>query len=151
MKRLIIRPLTRRHGQAFLSLIDGLADFEKLRRPTRSARARLLRDGLGRKRRFDALIATAGGKPVGYAIIFETYSSFRANPTLFLEDLFVVPEYRKQRVGLRLFQKCLAEARRRRCARMEWIVLDWNKPAIRFYRRLKSRWMKDWLLYRLDL
>jgi GNAT superfamily N-acetyltransferase len=151
MKRLIIRPLTRRHGPAFLSLIDGLADYEKLRRPTRAARARLLRDGLGRKRRFDAFIATVGGKPVGYAIIFETYSSFRANPTLFLEDLFVVPEYRKQGVGLRLFQKYLAEARRRGCGRMEWIVLDWNKPAIRFYRRLKARWMKDWLLYRIDL
>ncbi len=151
MKRLIIRPLTRRHGSAFLSLVDGLADYEKLRRPTRSARARLLRDGLGRKRRFNALLATVGGKPVGYAIFFETYSSFRANPTLFLEDLFVLPEYRKLGIGLRLFQRCLAEARSRRCARMEWIVLDWNKPAIRFYRRLKSRWMKDWLLYRLDL
>jgi len=151
MNQIVIRPLTQAHGKSFLSLVDALADYERLKRPDRAARSRLLRDGTGRRRRFDAFLAFRNGSPVGYAIIFETYSSFRARPTLYLEDLFILPEYRKQRIGLKLFRTCLAEARRRRCGRMEWTVLDWNKPAIRFYRRLRSVWMRQWRLYRLEL
>jgi GNAT superfamily N-acetyltransferase len=157
MSRITIRPLTRRHGTEFLSLVDALADYEKLKRPTRAARTRLLRDALGgrgklrRKKRFDTFLAFKDGRAVGYAIVFETYSSFRARPTLFLEDLFVLPEYRKQRIGLKLFRRCVAEARGRGCGRMEWIVLDWNQPAIRFYKKLKSRRMREWLLFRIDV
>ena len=151
MNRIVIRPLTRKQGGAFLSLVDALADYERLKRPDRAARSRLLRDATGRKKRFDAFLAFTGGRPVGYAIIFETYSSFLARPTLFLEDLFVAKEYRSWRIGLALFRRCVAEARRRRCGRMEWSVLDWNAPAIRFYRKLKSVWMKEWRFYRLEL
>lgn len=148
---ILIRPATRRDGNDFLTLIDALADFEKLRRPSLQARRRLLNDAFGRKKRFDALLATVGGKSVGYAIIFETYSSFLARPTLYLEDIFVLPEFRHRRLGLRLFRHCLAEAKRRGCGRMEWVVLDWNKHAIRFYRRIGARAMKEWLLYRISL
>jgi GNAT superfamily N-acetyltransferase len=151
MSRVVIRPLDRKHGKDFLSLVDALADYERLKRPNRAARNRLLKDASGKKKRFDALLAFSQGKPVGYAIIFETYSSFRARPTLYLEDLFVLPEYRKKRIGLALFRKCLAEARKRRCGRMEWMVLSWNTPAIRFYEKLNAARMKEWLLYRIDL
>ena len=151
MNRTIIRRATRRDGKEFLSLINALADFEKLRRPTTAAQARLLRDAVGTKRRFDAYLACVNGKPVGYAIVFETYSSFLARPTLYLEDLFVLPEFRKQHIGLQLFRWCVKEARRRQCGRMEWVVLDWNTNAIRFYDRLHARRLKEWLPYRITL
>jgi GNAT superfamily N-acetyltransferase len=151
MSRIVIRRAVKRDGTSFLSLINALADFEKLKRPTQAARARLLRDAFSGKKRFDVFLATVHSKAVGYAIIFETYSSFRALPTLYLEDLFVLPEFRKQRIGLKLFRTCLAEARKRTCGRMEWMVLEWNVNAIRFYKKLKAKHMKEWLLYRIDL
>lgn len=151
MSRLTIRPARRSEGRTFLRLIDALADFEKLKRPGPAARRRLLRDAFGRKRRFDALLAFYDSTAVGYAIIFETYSSFLALPTLYLEDIFILPEYRSHGIGGRLFQRCLQEAKRRKCGRMEWVVLDWNKGAIRFYERIRARRMKEWLLYRIVL
>jgi len=144
-----IRRATRRDGRVLLALIDALADYEKLARPSRAARKRLLADAFGRKRRIDAYLAFIGPKPVGYAIIFETYSSFLALPTLYLEDLFVLPEFRKQRVGLALFLACADQARRRGCGRMEWVVLDWNTVAIDFYERLGARHLREWHTYRL--
>lgn len=146
-----IRPARRNDGNAFLRLVDALANYEKLKRPTRAARARLLRDGFGRQRRFDPFLAFVDGTPVAYALLFETYSSFLAKPTLYLEDIFVLPEFRGKRVGLKLFRWCLAEARRRGCGRMEWVVLDWNKSAIRFYGKLGAKQLKDWLVYRITL
>ncbi len=146
-----IRPLTPAHSHAFLTLINALADFEKLKRPSPAARRRLLHDALGKNRRFDSFLAFVHGKPVAYAIIFETYSSFLARPSLYLEDIFVLPDFRSYGIGLQLFKYCLKEARRRRCGRMEWMVLDWNKGAIRFYERIKARRMKEWLLYRIVL
>ena len=148
---ILIRQATKRDGKDFLSLVDALADFEKLRRPSPQARRRLLRDAFSRQKKFDAFLATVNRKAVGYAIIFETYSSFLARPTLYLEDIFVLPSCRGQRIGLRLFRRCVAEAKRRRCGRMEWVVLDWNKHAIRFYKHLGARAMKEWLLYRITL
>jgi GNAT superfamily N-acetyltransferase len=144
-----IRRATRRDGRALLALVDALADYEKLKRPTPAARRRLLRDGVGPKRRYDAYLAFFGQVPVGYAIVFETYSSFLALPTLYLEDLFVLPAYRKQRIGLALFRTCARSARERGCGRMEWVVLDWNTPAIRFYDRLGARHLTEWFTYRL--
>ncbi len=146
-----IRPLRRSDGPAFLKLIDALADFEHLRRPDRAARRRLLRDAFGRRRKFDAFLLHADRTPVGYAILFETYSSFLARPTLFLEDIFILPACRSRGYGRRLFMHCLKQAQRRGCGRMEWIVLDWNKGAMRFYERLGAHAMKEWRLYRITL
>ena len=147
---LCIRKAGRKDARALLRLIDALADYEKLERPTRAARERLIRDGLGAKRRFDAYLAFSNSEPVGYAIVFETYSSFLALPTLYLEDLFVLPAFRKQKIGLALFQLCVGEASRRGCGRMEWVVLDWNANAIRFYKRLGARHLQEWYAFRLD-
>lgn len=133
-----------------LFLIDSLADFEKLKRPSPSARKRLLRDAFGKKKRYEALLAFQYGKAAGYAIFFETYSSFRALPTLYLEDIFVLPEYRKQKIGLRLFLHCVREAKKRGCGRMEWMVLDWNVNAIRFYKKVHARRLQAWLPFRLE-
>jgi GNAT superfamily N-acetyltransferase len=136
-------------GEVWLSLIDALADYEKLPRPDATARQRLLQDAFGDRRRLDVYLAESLAKIVGYAITFETYSSFLAQPTLYLEDLFVLEEYRRQRAGYRLFRHCVEEAYRRGCGRMEWQVLDWNRLAIEFYERLGAKQLKEWLSYRL--
>ena len=149
-KRILVRWARKKESKTLLELIDALADLEKLKKPGRAARVRFLRDAFGAKKRFNVLLAFVQDKSVGYAIIFETYSSFRALPTLYLEDLFVLPEFRKQGVGLKLFRRCVVEARKRCCGRMEWMVLDWNKNAIRFYRKQRAKQMKEWLLYRLE-
>jgi len=145
----VIRPAEPADAEAFLSLVDALADYEKLARPTPDARERLLRDGFHEPRRFQPYIAERDGEPVGYAITFHTYSSFLALPTLYLEDLFVVPEARTLGVGKALFRFLAAEAVRQGCGRMEWVVLDWNQLAIDFYDRLRARRLSEWYTYRL--
>ena len=87
---------------------------------------------------------------VGYAFVFETYSTFLALPSLYLEDLFVLPAFRSQRVGYALMKYCAEQAWKRGCGRLEWIVLEWNTHAIDFYERLGAKHLDDWLLYRLD-
>ncbi len=130
-------------------LIDALAEYEKLQPPDAAARKRLLRDMSGEKPRIEIFLAEVDTRPAGYAIILETYSSFLALPTLYLEDLFVLPSYRGKHVGYKLFVSMVAEAQRRGCGRMEWTVLDWNQIAIDFYRRVGATHMKEWHLYRL--
>ncbi len=97
------------------------------------------------------LVAESDGRLVGYAIWLLTYSSFLARPTLYLEDLFVLPESRRGGIGSMFFDALNAEARRLRCGRMEWFVLGWNRPARSFYRRMKAVEMKDWVLCRRTL
>ncbi len=146
-----IRLARRTDGQALLGLIDALADFERLNRPTPAARQRLLQDAFGRRKRFTVYLAFVGRLAVGYAIVFETYSSFLALPTLFLEDIFILPGHRRSGIGGKLFRHCVKEARARGCGRMEWIVLDWNHGAQRFYNELGAQKMKEWQLFRLTL
>jgi len=146
-----IRKVTARTGRDLLLLVDALADYEKLKRPTPAAKRRLLKDCSGSRRRFDAYLAVSGGKAVGYALIFETYSSFLARPVLYLEDLFVLPSHRGRAVGRLLFRFCVSEAKRRGCGRMEWVVLDWNRDAKRFYRKLGAEALASWEHFRLDL
>jgi GNAT superfamily N-acetyltransferase len=116
-----------------LALVDALADYERLPRPDAGARERLVRDGFGPAPRFETWLIETGGEAVGYAIAFETYSTFLARPTLFLEDLFVVPARRREGIGRAAMRMLAAEAVRRGCGRMEWMVLDWNEPALSFY------------------
>ncbi|MCI0419195.1 MAG: GNAT family N-acetyltransferase [Acidobacteria bacterium] len=144
-----IRPATVSDGEAWLSLIDALADYEKLPRPDAAARQRLLVDAFGERPRTEVTLAEFEGRVVGYAITFCTYSSFLALPTLYLEDLFVLESHRGQGAGYRLFTHCVEEAHRRGCGRMEWQVLDWNRPAIEFYEKLGAKQLKEWLSYRL--
>ena len=133
----------------FLRLVDALADYERLDRPDPAARERLVVDAFGPRPRFDLLLALENGTAIGYALFFETYSSFLARPTLYLEDLFVVPAARGHGAGLALFRAVAAEALRRDCGRMEWTVLRWNQLAIDFYQRLGAVPMDEWQTYRL--
>ena len=145
-----VRPAAAADAAHLLELVDALADYEKLERPAPDARERLVQDAFGPRPRFGVLLAEAAEGPAGYALFFETYSSFRARPTLWLEDLFVRPELRGSGHGLRLFRAVGAEARRRGCARMEWNVLRWNRLAIDFYARLGAAPLDEWQAYRLE-
>jgi GNAT superfamily N-acetyltransferase len=135
--------------ELLLSLIDALADYEKVPRPDAAAKQRLVRDGFGATPRFQAYFAEQDGRTLGYALTIETYSSFVARPTLYLEDIFVLPEERRRGVGRAFFRFLAAEALRRGCARMEWAVLTWNQSAIDFYESAGAQRINHWYVYRL--
>jgi GNAT superfamily N-acetyltransferase len=145
----LVRRAVPADGPAVLSLVDALAAYEKLSPPDADAKTRLLADMFSSRPRIECHLGECDGRAVGYAFVFETYSSFLALPTLYLEDLFVLPGYRERKVGYALFRAMVTEAHRRGCGRMEWTVLDWNSLAIRFYDRLGAKHMKEWYLYRL--
>lgn len=146
-----IVPLTPDRFGDFADLIAALADYEQLPRPDAQAVARLRADAFAPRPRFEAALALDDQrKAIGYAIWFETYSSFMAKPTMFLEDLFVLESARGSGAGGRLFDHVRALGAQRGCGRMDWNVLDWNTPARDFYQRRNAAWMKDWLLYRLQ-
>ena len=147
---LIIRQATPQDAETWLDLVDALADYEKLERPTQEARKRLQHDAFGPTPRIWPYLAELDGVPVGYAITCETYSSFLALPTLYLEDLFVLEQYRRAGVGRAFFAFLAREAVRRGCGRMEWVVLDWNQLAIDFYEKLDAQRMTNWYTYRLS-
>jgi GNAT superfamily N-acetyltransferase len=137
-------------GETLLGLILALADYERLEPPDAGARERLLRDGFGPNPRFDTFLAEVDGEAVGYAITFETYSTFLAKPTLYLEDLFVRPDARRQGAGRALLRHLAALAVERGCGRMDWTVLDWNDLARGVYRRLGAVESTEWILCRLS-
>ena len=130
-------------------MIESLAAYEKLDPPDREARRRIVRDVFSR-RRASLFVALHGGKHVGYALYFYTYSTFLARPTLYLEDLFVLEPYRRKGIGLALFVRCVREAVKHDCGRMEWSVLTWNHSAMEFYESLGGARLDDWCTYRLS-
>jgi len=134
-----IAPATPNDITALLQLIRGLAEYEKLSHEV-SATADGLHAALFSPRPVaEAILARLGDAPVGFAVFFHNFSTFVGRPGIYLEDLFVLPEHRGK-----------ALANKRNCGRLEWAVLDWNKPAIEFYRGLGARAMDEWTLYRLS-
>lgn len=144
-----IRKAKKSDSRDFIKLVLALAKFESLKPPTSEGRRRLVRD-IFEKRKLSLNLAFVEGNAVGYALYFFTYSSFLARPTLYLEDIFVLEEYRGKRMGLKLFRSCVREAKKNGCGRMEWNVLTWNSNAIRFYEKLGANRLKEWYYYRLD-
>jgi GNAT superfamily N-acetyltransferase len=147
---LVIRPATPEDSAAIRALVVALAEYERLDPPDSAAQERLLADAFRPQPRVEIAVAVVDGAVVGYAFFFETYSTFLARPTLYLEDLFVLPPHRGAGVGKALFAHLAREAARRGCGRMEWAVLEWNEPALAFYRRLGARHLADWQTFRLD-
>jgi len=133
----------------FLVLIDKLAEYEKLDPPDHKAKKRLRIDGLHDNAKYEAFLAKIGDNYVGYLIYFMTYSSFLALPTLYIEDIFVLEESRKKGVGQELFNYCVKKAKERKCGRIEWHVLDWNKLGQDFYKKNKAEHLSNWHYYRL--
>ncbi len=148
---LVLRRALRPDAPALIELISALAQFEKLAPPNSEEQRRLIEDGFGERPRFEAWLGFWQDEPapVGYAVFFETYSTFRATPTLYLEDIFVLPEYRRRGIGSALLRHCIQLAHDRGCARMEWTCLDWNRKAQQVYERIGARHLSEWYLYRL--
>lgn len=146
----VVRRAVREDGTAILALIDDLAAYEHLSPPDIGARERLLRDMFAERPRIEPYLCEIDGKAIGYALVLETYSSFLGLPTLYLEDIFVLPEYRGIHAGSTLFRAMALEAKRRGCGRMDWNVLAWNSLALDFYRRFGASHMKEWQLFRFS-
>ena len=133
----------------FLYLIKKLAEYEKLSPPNEKAKKQLRKDGLSKNQKYEAYVGKIDDKYVGYVIFFMAYSSFLAKPTLYLEDIFVLKEYRKNGIGQKLFNFIVLKAKERKCGRIEWHVLDWNEPGIKFYEKNNAKHISNWLFYRL--
>ncbi len=133
-----------------LLLIGELADYERLRHQVVGTPEDLARHLFGAKPYAHVLIAAVDGQTVGFALYFFNYSTFLCKPGLYLEDLYVRPAWRRLGVGARRFATLVQRALSHDCGRMEWAVLDWNLPAIAFYRRLGALPQDEWTTYRLN-
>lgn len=134
---------------SILSFIRALAEYEKLEHTVVATEEKLRETLFGEKRFAEVLIARLDGQPAGFALFFHNYSTFLAKPGLYLEDLFVLPEHRKKGVGKALLGQLARLARERDCGRIEWSVLDWNRPAIDFYQRIGAKVLPDWRICRM--
>ena len=140
---------TGRDVPVILTLITALAEYERMSGDVIADEAALRASLFGPAPAAEAVIARAGAEPVGFAVWFDSYSTFLGRRGLYLEDLFVVPEWRGRGVGRALLTHLAQVAVERGCGRMEWSVLNWNQPAIRFYRSLGAKPMDDWTVFRL--
>lgn len=131
-------------------LIRALADYERLAHAVSLDDGRLHEHLFGAKPYAEVLLAEEADEAIGYALFFHTYSTFRARPALYLEDLFVVPEHRGKGHGKALLCALARLAVERGCVRLEWSVLNWNEPALCFYRALGAVPMNEWTVYRLE-
>lgn len=144
-----IRPATQDDVPVILSFIRQLAEYEKLAHEV-VATEEILRESLfGKKPYAEVIISTLENEPVGFAIFFHNFSTFLGKPGIYLEDLFVLPEKRGSGVGQKMLSYLARLAKERDCGRLEWWVLDWNEPAIDFYRRLGAKPMDEWTVYRV--
>jgi len=146
---LAVRAAERADVPVIAELIRGLARFEKLEHEVSMTEERLAENLFGRHRYAETLLAEEEGVPVGFALFFHNFSTFLAQPGIYLEDLFVVPEQRGHGVGRALLKELARLAVERGCGRLEWSVLDWNREAIGFYERLGAKPNSEWTVYRL--
>ncbi|MDB6115374.1 MAG: family N-acetyltransferase [Lacunisphaera sp.] len=144
-----IRSATAADVPLILSFIRDLAIYEKLLHEVVATEESLERTLFGQPPAAHVVIAEVGGQPAGFALYFFNYSTFLAKPGLYLEDLFVKPEFRGAGTGKALLLHLAKLANARGCGRMEWSVLDWNEPAKGFYRKLGAVPLEDWRIMRL--
>ena len=138
-----------------LSLIRELAEREKLSHEVVATEEALRESLFGERRYAEVLIAEHDGAPAGFALFFHNYSTFLdstflGKPGIYLEDLYVRPEFRGSGIGKKLLAHLAGLAKRRGCGRLEWWVLDWNEPSIGFYKKLGAVPMDDWTVYRVS-
>jgi GNAT superfamily N-acetyltransferase len=144
-----IRVATEDDVPLILSLIRELAIYERLSHEV-VATEETLRDSLfGERRVAETLLAYLGDDPAGFALFFQNFSTFLGRPGIYLEDLYVRPEFRSAGVGRTLLVRIAGLAKERGCGRLEWAVLDWNEPAISFYKRIGASPVSGWTVYRL--
>lgn len=145
-----IRPASRGDVDTVYELIVALAEYERLRDQVKGTRELLETALFGPRPHAEALIAEVDAEPVGFALFFQTFSTFLCRPGMWLEDLFVVPEHRRAGIGRLLLSRVAAIALQRRCARLEWTALRWNEPALRFYAALGAETLSEWETLRLE-
>ena len=139
-----IRPATAEDVPQILEFIRGLAKYEREPDAVTATEADLLRDGFGPNPYYWCLMAEHDGKPAGFAFYFFSYSTWLGRPGLYLEDLFVYPEFRGLGIGKALLKRVAAVAVEKDCPRLGWEVLDWNTPAIDFYRAMGAEFLDTW-------
>jgi GNAT superfamily N-acetyltransferase len=144
-----IRVATKADVGLLKQFICGLAEYEKLSHECFVTEEKLERTLFSDRPAAEALIAHLDDEPVGFALFFHTYSTFLAQPGLYLEDLFVKPEHRGRGVGQAMFRKLAQISVERDCGRFEWSALNWNTPAIDFYKRRGAVRMSEWSVFRL--
>lgn len=145
----IIERVSGHNVNDFLFLLTELAIYEHVPPPDAQTRERLTRDILLYPPHFEAYIARSDEQSVGCVTFFLTYSTFTARPTLYIEDLYVLPEYRNKGFGRALFTFCRNTANVRGCGRVDWMVLSWNEPSIRFYEKVGGKKI-GWDVFRLE-
>ena len=146
---LAIRAAKREDVPLLLAMIRELAEYERLTSEVSATEERLAATLFGARPAAEALVAECGGAPAGFALCFHNYSTFLARPGLYVEDLYVRPDFRGRGVGRSLMRHMARLALERGCGRLELAVLDWNGPAIGFYRRLGAEAMGGWTMQRL--
>ena len=147
---LTIRPAGPDDAEIILALIRELAEYEREPDAVRATAEDIIRYGFGDKPTFHCLMCLWDGAPAGFALYFYTYSTWEGKPGIFLEDIFIRPEYRRHGIGKAVMIRLAEIAVREGCARFEWNVLDWNTPAVRFYESLGGYHLSEWLPYRMD-
>ena len=140
---------TERDVPLILRLITALAEYEKMSADVIATEATLRQSLFGPHPAAEVVIAYAGDQPAGFALFFHNYSTFLGQPGIYLEDLYVMPEWRGHGFGKRLLAHLAALAVERGCGRLEWSVLDWNEPAIGFYKKLGAKPMDEWTVFRV--
>lgn len=133
-----------------LTLIRELAEYERLADAVVASEAQLRANLFGARPQAEVVIAEWAGQPAGFALFFHNFSTFRGRQGLYLEDLFVRPEFRKRGIGRQVLQHLAALAEQRGCGRFEWAVLDWNVDAQAFYRSLGADCVSEWRIFRID-
>ena len=144
-----IRPAIAADSALVLSFVRKLAEYERLLHEVKAREADIMRDLFGANPRVFAEIAYWNGVPTGFLLWFYNYSTFRGRHGIYLEDLFVEPNYRGRGIGKALVARLAARCRAEGLSRLEWLVLDWNKPSIEFYKSLGAVPVDDWTVFRL--
>ena len=147
---LSIRPATSKDAALIVQFVRDLAEYERDPKAAVATEQDFLRDGFGHDPKFKVVFAEWDGKPAGFALFFYNYSTWQGRPGLYLEDLFVRPEFRGKGIGKALLLHLAKIAVENNCGRYQWQVLDWNTPAIEFYKSLGAEMMKEWLTMRVE-
>jgi GNAT superfamily N-acetyltransferase len=149
MSEIEVSPAVESDVPVILDMIRGLAEYEKLLHVVAATEEQLRRTLFGERPAAEVLLARLNGEPIGFALFFPNYSTFLAQPGIYLEDLYVKPHARGKGAGLALFVELARIAVARGCGRVEWAVLDWNEPSIGFYKKLGAVPLDDWTTFRL--
>lgn len=149
MVEVSVRPATAIDAPVLFNLIQALAEYEKLSHAVTGNAEALEEHLFGAKPYIEAILAEYANQVVGFALFFHNYSTFLTKPGIYVEDLFVLPEFRRKGIGKVLLQYIAQLAVERDCGRLEWSVLDWNQPAIAFYEKIGASVLPDWRICRV--